>query len=816
MSFVHPDVLSVPWVVGIMPVKGLALLECSPGVGKNVHSFGRSSKVSSVDHFIPDVHTDTSSPIIAAYIDAYTEGDDLIVDPFCQSAAIVREALKAGRRVVAVSFNPLDALRTRLSVVPVPEYDLRVAVTRLGDSPKHDTTLREHLRRLYCTSCRCCEKQTIADYFVWERDGERPQQVHCHCPSCGEAGLRDCDESDAVVLSEVQPRGLHYWYVLDRVARAEDRGRKLAAQLLDLYTPRNLYVLFNLLLKLEDLFSGSAVHDFLRLVLLQCLELGSKLNIAPDEPPLPPRASLRPPSRFIEWNVWQLFESAARQLAQRPSVSPVALGANVTDINLLPSVAESERTKGSVRAFVGQVSTRTLVSELPAGSICLIWTRPPALGRGHWVLPYLWTGWLYGHQQAALLWPLVRQRSPDWPWYLQAMRSILLAMRKLLNADGSIVFVAQHRPLAYHEAVSLAAEGAMLRLRSALYHSAEQVAADPYAGGSGDYRSIWTPGAPAPPWPMSTDELAARIQRVGVDAAKEALRQRAEPTPFSHLHCHIWKALAQQGLLQRVMSADEQLVPMGFVRENIQAALEGEKDHTFVQLWESEEEQTCWWWLVEPPEVTPLAERVEQFVCEILESAGAISSEEFVRHVYEHFPSVLTPDTAWLMACLGSYGREVEAARWTLRDEDLRVQRTRAREMSLRYLQDLGLRLGYEVRLDVLGFDVQWVSTDRDVLAFVVLDSAALSRLLRLPLGGAALPERRIVIVAEARQELIRLRLSRSVWLRKPLAEQGWQFIRDTDLLSWVNQEEIALADLDSFVGLDLLAAQDRTQLPLI
>jgi hypothetical protein len=136
--------------------------------------------------------------------------------------------------------------------------------------------------------------------------------------------------------------------------------------------------------------------------------------------------------------------------------------------------------------------------------------------------------------------------------------------------------------------------------------------------------------------------------------------------------------------------------------------------------------------------------------------------------------------------------------------------------MSLRCLRDLGLRLDYAVRLDVPGFDVLWVSADGETLAFVVLDSAALSRLLTLPPGDALLPERKIVIFAEARQELIRLRLSRSVWLRKPLAEQGWQFIRDTDLLSWASQEDIALADLDSFVGLDLLAAQDRTQLPLI
>ncbi len=761
----------------------------------------------SVDYFIPDAQAEVPSHAIAAYIDAYTQSDGLVVDPFCRSAAIVLQALKAGRRVIAVCFNPLAALRTRLALTAVPARELDAAVTRMGDSPKHDLTLRAHLQHLYRTTCRACRGETTADYFIWERGGTQPSQVHYHCASCQDSGLRDCDEHDLQVLREVQPRGLYYWYVLDRIAREDDKGRKLAIQLLDLYTPRNLYVLSNLALKIEDLFTNSPLRGFLRLAFLQCLELGSKLNAVPGQPAPSQSSPLRPPPRFVEHNAWQLFEHAARQLTQQQPASPVALAASPADLI---------SSESGAKAFVGQLSARELVSRLPDGSVDLIWTRPPPVGREHWALVYLWTGWLYGHQESTLLWPLVRQRSPDWPWYLQAMRTTFSALRKVLAPEGRIVFFAQDRGLPYHETVSLAAAAAALHLQNALYQPSEEIATAPYGELRGAYQTTWTLGAPAPPWPITRDELAATMRQVAVQAAEETLQERAEPTPFARLHGHILEALAQQGLLQRIMSLEELPLPQQFARQQIQAALESEVEHTFTQLWDSEEELACWWWLANPPDILPLSERVEESVCELLESVRAIGTEEFLCAIHEQFPGLLTPDQEWIMACLKSYAEQLAPARWSLKEEDHLAQRVQAREMNLGYLQELGRRLGYDVGLGAQGFDVQWVQPDGDVLVFVVLDSAALSRALNPGRPSELLPIRRTAIVTTARQELIRQKLARSIWLRKLLAEQGWQFIRDADLRDWASQPQVSLADLDSVVGLDLLAAQDRTQLTLI
>jgi hypothetical protein len=397
------------------------------------------------------------------------------------------------------------------------------------------------------------------------------------------------------------------------------------------------------------------------------------------------------------------------------------------------------------------------------------------------------------------------------------MRATLFALQKTLKVDGHIVFMGRERELAYHEALALAAAGADLRLESALCHPSEpETATKPFSGVRGEYRLTWTPGPPTPPWPMSMDELATRVRQIAAGAAEETLQERGEPAPFVRLHCHIWTALAKQGVLQRVMSVKDLRSPLGFVREQVKAALEEEVERTLVQLWEDEEGGGCLWWLVQAPGVSPLTERVERVVYEALEPAEPVEATEFMRAVYQQFTGVLTPDAEWVMACLKSYGRQVAPAHWTLKEEDRQGQRTVARETAMRHLNDLGQRLGYEVSPGTQGFDVHWAGTEKDVLGFVVLDSAALSRLLSLSPTDEFIRTRKLAVIPEARQDLFRLKLGRSTWMRKQLAASSWQFIQDVDLQSWARQKEVTLADLDSLVGLDPLAVQDRTQLSLI
>jgi hypothetical protein len=129
---------------------------------------------------------------------------------------------------------------------------------------------------------------------------------------------------------------------------------------------------------------------------------------------------------------------------------------------------------------------------------------------------------------------------------------------------------------------------------------------------------------------------------------------------------------------------------------------------------------------------------------------------------------------------------------------------------------DLGQRVGCQVRTDAEGWDVEWTQGGKRLAGFVVLDSAALSRLLTLASDEGEAPQHKIAAISATRRELIELRLLRSVWLRKRLVEQGWRFVLDSDLEKWAGQTQVSLAHLSALAGLDWLSARDRTQLPLI
>jgi hypothetical protein len=771
-----------------------------------------------VDYFIHDTEADTSSHVIAAYIDAYSKPNDLVVDPFCRSPAVITTALQLARRVVATNLNPLQALQTRLALTAVPDRDLGSAITRLGDSLKFDTPLREHLRRLYRTQCRNCAAETIASYFVWEQGQDVPKQVSYHCTGCDEIGLRECDESDLQVLRAIQPRGLHYWHVLDRVARKQDEtARRFATQLLELYTPRNLYALSNLMLRAEDLVSDPLLLDFLRLALLQCLQRGSKLNAVPGEPTAPAAARLRPPARFAEHNVWALFEDAVSALLQRQPASAVAFAAKAAHVATPPLPNASDAPAESPRAFAGHMPVRRLRAELPPRSVACIVAQPPQPGRSRWALDYLWTGWLYGHEESASLWPLVRRRSSDWPWYLRAMQATLSALRDTLNSDGHITFLGHEKPLAYCESLLLAAAGAELRLESALYQPAEaERATKPFSGQPGEYRLTWAVGAPTPPWPMSSQELLDRLQSSALDAAEETLTQRGEPSSFARLHCSIWQALAKLGLAQRLMAAKDLPSPLAVARQHIRRTLQAGLHSKLRLLPVDETEDATMWWLAHPPQAPPLAERVEQSVYELLQTAAPAELTDLLSSVYARFPDVLTPDGEWTLACLRSYGRQTPSGLWDVKEEESPAHRQQARTDLAAQLEALGLRLGCRVSTEAPNLDLLWIENEVPVLGWAILDSAALDRLLARPAPAVAPTMRRVAVLFETRQDLLRLRLTRSPWLRQQLASSAWRFVTDSDIRQWASQETVALPDLDPLMQSDPLSIEKRSQLSLM
>ena len=183
-------------------------------------------------------------PLVASYLAAWSERGDLVLDPFCQDATVIRAAALAGRRAVAVTRNPLLGLLTRVEAAPPAASDLRAALRRVHLAPKVDVALGDHLDHLYDVPCSRCGAPVSADAFVWERDQNQPLLAEYRCPNCAQAAREPVAPGGAAGTA-FEAQGFYRRWVAERL-RTETSRDRLQERLLDLYTPRNLYALVSL------------------------------------------------------------------------------------------------------------------------------------------------------------------------------------------------------------------------------------------------------------------------------------------------------------------------------------------------------------------------------------------------------------------------------------------------------------------------------------------------------------------------------------------------------------------------------------------
>jgi len=779
-----------------------------------------------VEWFVPGRKVEAKGPwacflrplpqgVAGAYVEAYTRPGELVLDPFCQNEEFVRESLALGRRVVAATFNPVIALALRARLCPPNPRRLGAIVTRLGDAPKLQSTLREHIEGLYRALCPACRRPLSADYFVWDRERNEPVEKGYRCPLCGSEGSAPVEGPDLEPLEHIEDRGFAYWYVMDRLAPSSTEEREAAERLLALYTPRNLYALATLMLKAEALLSEPAEQGAFRQLFLLCLLSCSSLHPPPTEgarPLSPPELRrLRLPARFLERNVWKALEEAYREVTRHPSGPPVALG------DAPDRVKEGE-------AFVGLRTVRRLGKELATASVALVFTSPPRLERAFWELSYLWSGWLLGRDGVLHLKPLVRERGLDWDWHWRALGNALKALEPLLAPQGHVVFAFQAGEEPLPETVLLASLKAGLTLERFLYR--------PERDQRGGYRLSFARGLLREGAPSSGEALSSRIRESSLRAMKGLLRRRGEPLAWGWLRSVALEALARESVLGEAMDSE---APLTLLSEGMAGARE--------ELTPLEGKGQRLWWsqgLETSPE--PLSERVEEEVWRLLKDSLMLGEEAVDEAICSRFPGLMAPEKETVLAVLSSYGEEVSPGHWRLRVEDMEGRREKEVTKVIAELVELGSRLGWAAWVNeeerarpygegclgdlltpserrfspgpLAGFTVLWLEGEEPVHAFLVLWRATLS--VAVPLGQVG-PRHlaRYVVIPGGRASLVSHRLGRDPLLREALTKGGWQFIKFRHLRRILAERELTRYDLVRIVGLDPIIEKPEAQIPL-
>ncbi len=707
----------------------------------------------------------------AHYVRALTEPGALVLDLFCQGPTFLMEALREGRRAIGANANPVSLLVASLELEPTPA-DLRAALTRLGDTLKETPGQRplplyRHILAFYRSRCPTCGAEGIAEWFAWDRDARVPFAKAVRCSGCGVPQEGPIDEEDLVLARRFEPRGLAYYYMLDRAAPLHHPVRERAGELMDLYTPRNLAALMDILLRAEGLKAERAVRAALQGLLLEVMDRAASLDSYEETRPRP--RVLRLPGRFLERNVWFLLEEELERRLARTPPPPMRRAPDLRSLLAAPDPAY----------VLLPALARDLPRYLPPGSVSLILADPPRPDGVFWALSALWANWLWDTPVSHALRPLLGRRRFDWDRHQEALSAALAAVAPLLAPDGHLILLFAERN---DDLVAAACQAA-----AAAGYDLVGWGASPEVGCQLAWRRRADGGAP----PASSETIAEAT----AEALQECLRLRAEPTHRFVLLAAVHAALARRRLLG----------PFNTVTHAVRGGWE-------IPGLEPLDEDLLWLPPLddEPGLEEPLADRVEERVRSLLMQAAPQETEALMDAVYEPFTGPLTPVPSLVRLCLRSYG-ESDGQSWRLREEDAPDRRQEEMDSLRRELEALGRRLRFRVARG-RGWDVRWREKGRDVYLFRFSATATLGFLRTLrPAAGA----RPCLVLPGGRAELLVAKLRRDPRLARATWEAGWQFIKFRHLRRLV-AEATRRRTFEVVLGLDPVVGPKGVQIRLI
>jgi len=698
--------------------------------------------------------------VSGVFAESATEPGDIVLVIGASTGVPVAEVARVGRRVLAVYRNPIELLRAQVGLAPCPVEQAQAALTQLGDLPKSGRPLISHLTNQYASRCPHCGAPGVAEWFSWDRDAAKPYAKRVRCRRCSDTHEGPVDDEDLMTAGTYPSHeGPSYHLALSRAAAVEGSTPERIAELVQLYTARNLAGLMDILHRLPQLRLPTEVRRVMIALILETLDRCSSLVVAgaPEERP----RSLRPPQRFLERNVWQMLERALATYAESFAATEASPGV------ALPPPTDSLMTfVNSAEAgyhLLGE-SVHDLAKTAVAGSVsAVLWeVHPP--DAAYWAQSVLWASWIWGDNLPVGLRGFLHRRRLDWEWYRRSMIGALQSVRMLVRQGAPLLVI-------------IPAQNSMA-VRT-IIHAANEA-------GMGIDR--WISCAPRGArillrFDTRRGDTDTAKQTSMMESAEQILRTRAEPTSQPVL---LDMAIA---LSENAELPDLQVGPSDPIR-----LASGDL------LWLSTDDD------VGPP----LADRIEDWVLATLTTRERWHRDELIGVLYSAFNGILSPEPELVEACINAYTQIDSEGMVSLRDEDEPEARQAEVRQIAEMVSDLGVRLGYVVARDARG-DVTWQESGDTHYLFRCAATAELGAHL---LKSAPAARQRCLVIPGGRAALVALKLRRDPRLSKAARDQTWAFIKYR-LVRRMMELVHSRADIAVFLGLDPIAEQALTQLAL-
>lgn len=369
--------------------------------------------------------------VIAEYIKHYTDPEDIILDPFCGAGIVACEAIRFGRRAIAIDINPMATFITRVTLEPVNLSWLQENFDEVKNSAE------EAVSQLFVTKCPYCGKDAEVEFVV--RNGEVPIQIAYRCNCSDRRLFKDPDKRDRMLDRSLEGKKIPFWFP-DKVVLPIIQKERFKF-LHELFTRRNLIALSMILDSIERV-RNEKIRDVLQLAFTSSLDKCSRLK------PLSGLKNATPPSLSEGWvavrfyaprmwqevNPWHAFSRSFDRVYKGKKESNEKLKYAVIGHNF----DDLRKKKANVLIFNGSADS-ILRERIPENTVDYVLTDPPYGGKIQYLaLSTFWGAWLdfdFDYNKELVI---NRQRGKTLEDYERYLEVILKSIRRTIKPNRYI------------------------------------------------------------------------------------------------------------------------------------------------------------------------------------------------------------------------------------------------------------------------------------------------------------------------------------------------------------------------------------------
>jgi len=640
--------------------------------------------------------------VVGEFIKTYSKEGEIVFDPFAGSGVVGMEALKNKRRVIICDLLPIATEIARLTIKPVSENELFNAFKRV------ESKVKDKILNLYKTKCRKCGTSFPFTCSTWENN-TMVEVRYQSCPQCGDKREEETPptKEDLELITDLEKKKIKEWYPKNPFYYPDGTPfmKKEKYESLDeLFTKRNLQNLAWLMEAIEEEVSKE-LKDFLKIAFTSMVHLCSKMVPAISPTPGSHQTSFSSTwsqhsywyaDRFMEQNVWKLFESAidGHQGLIKAKIESNKYYQNVKFANNFKEVFDK---KADIYIHTG--SSLELMEEMPKGVLDYIFTDPPygsSIQYGE--LAYFWIAWL--KRDKSYLNYLIsdevihnEKQHKDFSVYHGLLSRSFRDMFEALKPKRYLTVTFHNPTFKVRNATIRAGVFAGFEFQKIHHQPLGQVSAkamlQPFGSAQGDfYLRFYRPKLDESVFqPEEIDEK--RFEKIVVETTIGLLAERAEETPYTQIINFIDPVLAKNGYFSSLETGLD-----------VKKVLEKHLDKEFILVDSKIGGATGkLWWLKEPRKYIkydiPLSERVEETVYRELLSKGKVTFTQVWDAISTKFPNSLTSDSSKIMDALVQYGRKVAGGFWMLKPDYFARQSQHNEVLAL--LAEVGKGLGFKI-----------------------------------------------------------------------------------------------------------------------